>query len=253
MQVSGAPARAAAAARAPWRVPARGCGMGWGARLASSSSSFRPATETGRRHRRSEQRAPGGASRRRRQQGVAASRRPGRDEGEDTETVSEPPRPAASARAPRPPASVGWAGVDLREGSTQRRLTAAGGRRTSARRPGRSINLSPALTLRPARRPPIRAGPRPSPAFHWLQARVRRTPPASRRARCSRPRTSSRLPSAQGKASSASAACASVRPGRPHAPSSLPRFTVSWRPIETSGSASSLSPAFQSTPPLTSP
>lgn len=74
MQVSWAPARAAA--WAPWGVRGRGCGMGRGTRLASSSSSFRPVSETGRRHRRSEKRAAGGARRRRRQWGAAASRRP---------------------------------------------------------------------------------------------------------------------------------------------------------------------------------
>lgn len=121
MQVSWAAARAAA--RAPWRVRGRGCCMGRETRLASSSSSFRPASETGRRHRRSEQRAAGGASWRRQQRGAVASQRPeaaGRERGggrEDTKTVSEC-GPRLQVRGRPAPDSVGPAGVERGRGLT---------------------------------------------------------------------------------------------------------------------------------------
>lgn len=165
MQVPWAPARAAA--RAPWRVRGRGCCMSRGTRLASSSSSFRPASETGRRHRRSERRAAGGASGRRRQRGAAASQRPEAAGGgggggrEDTKTVSEC-GPRLQGRGRPAPASVGPAGVDTR------------GRGLAGGAPGHlcvaapAVNQSQPLTAAPpTRRSPIRVvhtqrAPRPS-------------------------------------------------------------------------------------------
>lgn len=149
MQVSWAPARAAA--RAPWRVRGRGCGMDRGTCLAFSSSSFRPASDTGRRHRRSEKRAAGGARRRRRRQrGAAASRRQAGQRGrekrhKDGELSAEPGPQSAGALVP---ASVGSAGVDP--------LEARPALASSRLQPGylcaatpRSINLSLALPPRP--------------------------------------------------------------------------------------------------------
>lgn len=173
MQISWAPARAAA--RAPWRVRGRGCGMGRGTRLVSSSSSFRPASGTGRRHRRSEQRAAGGASRRRRQRGAAASRRPeaaggGRGGGrEDTKTVSEY-RARPPARGRPGPGQRGLSGRGARAWTDRRRAqpqrAAAGSPEICVRRPPRSINLSPALPPRPPyTRQSAWSPPRPSPSL----------------------------------------------------------------------------------------
>lgn len=177
MQLSWAPARAAA--RAPWRVPGRGGGMGRRERPASSSSSFSPASDAGRRRRRrrssrSEPSAAGGARRRRRPRGAEASWRPesaggGREEraeggeGKDTKTVSEcEARPAARARGVPGPA---WARRARKrtERSPERRPAAAGCRDHSVPRgPPRSINLSPALPPRPSRCPANPRRPRPA-------------------------------------------------------------------------------------------
>lgn len=218
MQVLWAPARAAA--RAPWRVPGRGCGMGRRTRLASSSSSFRPTSDTGRRHRRSEEYAAGGACRWRRQEGAEASWRPetaaggGRRGGrEDTKTVSEcralpeaRGRPGSGQRGLSRRGARAW----TNRRRTQTKRAASCGPDIFAPRPQRSINLSPALpprlpqTCQSAPSPPRH---RPSLQLHWLRGGcfglsrpvVGPKEPAPRTSSCGQP--------AQRNSSSASAGC----------------------------------------------
>lgn len=172
MQVSCAPARAAARAQRLGR--ASGCGMGRGARLASSSSSFQasvrdqpppPPQRTGRRGRREV------ATGRRDIAAAGRGRQREREAGEkDTKTVSERPEQPRAYRRPGP--GEAWARRAWNPGNlTSRGRQRPGELRTRGLR-GQSISV-PHFRPAPAEFPPIRGGPAPAallPPSHWLQA-----------------------------------------------------------------------------------